>query len=280
MGTVMGMGMGTHNIINQYDFFIFDIWGTIHDGQNFIPHAKEFIDAVKDAGKQYALLSNVPRPLSVVQHKLQSLGLNIENERIITSGDFFLHECANGNLTGKGYVVGQSLNTDLLAHANVEEALNPSDASYILYLAFADDESQIDAFKQELQVLLQYKLPFVCVNPDITVYHGDKLRYCQGYFAKFYESIGGDVLYFGKPHKKIYDHLFKKFSIDKTRAIMVGDSLATDIKGANDSEIDSILVLTGLHKDERNVANLLKLSTSIPTYILSDLKLTNENSSA
>jgi HAD superfamily hydrolase (TIGR01459 family) len=276
----MGMGMGTHNIINQYDFFIFDIWGTIHDGQNFIPHAKEFIDAVKDAGKQYALLSNVPRPLSVVQHKLQSLGLNIENERIITSGDFFLHECANGNLTGKVYVVGQSLNTDLLAHANVEEALNPSDASYILYLAFADDESQIYAFKQELQVLLQYKLPFVCVNPDITVYHGDKLRYCQGYFAKFYESIGGDVLYFGKPHKKIYDHLFEKFPIDKTRAIMVGDSLSTDIKGANDSEIDSILVLTGLHKDERNVANLLKLSTSIPTYILSDLKLTNENSSA
>lgn len=269
--------MDINKILNKYDFFIFDIWGTIHDGNNFIPHAKEFVEAVKAEGKGYALLSNVPRPLSVVQQKFRSLGLDIEDERVITSGDFFLEECAKGHITGKPYVIGESLNSDLLAHANIEKAKAPSEASYILYLAFADDESQIYEFKKELQDLAKYKLPFMCVNPDITVYHGDKQRRCQGYFAEFYESIGGEVLYFGKPHKKIYEHLYEKFSVDKNSAIMVGDSLATDIKGANDSGIDSILVLTGIHQNERDVANLLKISTNKPTYTLSDLKLTHEN---
>ena len=97
----------------------------------------------------------------------------------------------------------------------------------------------------------------VCTNPDLIVHRGGIQEYCAGKIAQIFESLGGKVVYFGKPHKEIYSMCFK----DKEKVIAIGDNLRTDIKGANNMKIDSVFILDGIHRSEcQNEKNLFELS--------------------
>ena len=63
---------------------------------------------------------------------------------------------------------------------------------------------------------------------------------------KIFEKIGGKVVYFGKPHKDIYNLCLKK----NERTLAIGDNLRTDIKGANNLNLDSIFITDGIHRSE------------------------------
>ena len=86
----------------------------------------------------------------------------------------------------------------------------------------------------------------ICTNPDLTVHRGDVEEYCAGSIANLFESVGGKVIYFGKPYKEIYKMCFE--AGEKTVAI--GDNLNTDIRGANNMNIDSIFISNGVHRAE------------------------------
>jgi len=120
----------------------------------------------------------------------------------------------------------------------------------------------------------------VCVNPDLGVILGDQVHQCAGTLAQYYESLGGLVHYHGKPFDSVYKSTLQKFPTpDKKRTLAIGDSLRTDIKGAFDFGIDSILVLSGLdahHSDqeslEKKALAFLKDSILRPTYVCAELR--------
>ena len=60
-------------------------------------------------------------------------------------------------------------------------------------------------------------------------HRGNKKEYCAGYIAKIFEDMGGEVIYYGKPHKEIYKMCFN----ENEKVLAIGDNLRTDIKGAN-----------------------------------------------
>ncbi|MCE2992290.1 MAG: TIGR01459 family HAD-type hydrolase [Candidatus Jidaibacter sp.] len=263
-------------IINTYQTFILDVWGVLHDGEALLPGAHNFINRLKLEKKNFFLLSNSPRPVEDVSAKLVSLGLNIPNTNILTSGQFFIEALANPNITGtnlagKAFIIGADKHKELVASSGVTVAESLQDSSYILILAFTNKLEGIQEHTEIFKQAITFKLPMLCINPDKTVIHAGARNYCQGQFASLYEALGGKVFYFGKPYVEIYEYLFKKHGLTKDKAIMIGDSLDTDIRGANNFGIDSALLLTGIYKDETDVANLLKLSTNIPSYILDNL---------
>ena len=88
----------------------------------------------------------------------------------------------------------------------------------------------------------------ICTNPDLTVHRGEKEEYCAGYIAKIFEELGGKVVYFGKPHKEIYNMCFES----NEKVLAIGDNLRTDIQGANNLKIDSIFITEGVHRKEYN----------------------------
>jgi ribonucleotide monophosphatase NagD (HAD superfamily) len=91
----------------------------------------------------------------------------------------------------------------------------------------------------------------ICANPDLSVIRGGKQIVCAGALATRYEELGGRVRYLGKPHPSIYDHCFRLLGIaDRARILAVGDSLRTDIAGAEAAGIDAVLVIGGIHGDE------------------------------
>ena len=125
---------------------------------------------------------------------------------------------------------------------------------------------------------IDLKVKFICANPDEVVSRGNQIEFCAGALAKYYKKLGGQVRYFGKPYVEIYEEahvLIQKetgnvFSKDKILAI--GDNLKTDIAGAQNYEIDSVLILNGIYKDffrdgNLNFNNLIK-SNEIESVII------------
>ena len=100
----------------------------------------------------------------------------------------------------------------------------------------------------------------VCTNPDLIVHRGNKEEYCAGYIAKIFKELGGDVIYYGKPYKAIYEMCFKS----NEKVLAIGDNLRTDIKGANNLNKDCLFISNGVHRKE--FSNNLELQKLLDKY--------------
>ncbi len=97
----------------------------------------------------------------------------------------------------------------------------------------------------------QKGLKLLCANPDIVVDRGETREWCAGALAALYSEMGGESLYFGKPHPPVYDLARRRLAelgrpISDERILAVGDGIATDIKGALGEDIDSLFITGGL----------------------------------
>ena len=116
------------------------------------------------------------------------------------------------------------------------------------------------------------KIKMYCANPDYetTENNTDKKKFCMGAIAEIYTKMGGEVLILGKPEEEIYIKTFKYTKIDKSKTIAIGDSLFHDIKGANNFCVDSILVISGIHKDLKTIDKLSKILGALDIAKLND----------
>ena len=94
-------------------------------------------------------------------------------------------------------------------------------------------------------------LKLLCANPDIVVDRGETREWCAGALAKLYTEMGGESLYFGKPHPPIYDLARRRLQalgkdIPDSRILCVGDGILTDIDGAMGEDLDSLFITGGL----------------------------------
>ena len=92
-------------------------------------------------------------------------------------------------------------------------------------------------------------LTMICANPDLVVHRGPKLCYCAGALAKEYEKLGGTVVYYGKPHRPIYDAALAAAGNVK-KPLAIGDGMFTDILGANRAGLDVLFIADGVHGEE------------------------------
>jgi HAD superfamily hydrolase (TIGR01459 family) len=98
-------------------------------------------------------------------------------------------------------------------------------------------------------------LKLLCANPDIVVDRGETREWCAGALAKLYTEMGGESLYFGKPHPPIYDLARRRLEalgkdIPDSRILCVGDGILTDIDGAMGEDLDSLFITGGLAAQE------------------------------
>jgi HAD superfamily hydrolase (TIGR01459 family) len=121
---------------------------------------------------------------------------------------------------------------------------------------FDDTKEGPDDYRDYWAPALARRLPFYCANPDLVVQRGDQLITCAGALAQAYESLGGDVLYLGKPHLPVYDFVAERLAelagraIAREKWLAIGDGLKTDITGATRAGIDALLITGGIHESE------------------------------
>ena len=114
----------------------------------------------------------------------------------------------------------------------------------------------------------------ICTNPDLIVHRGSQSEYCAGTLALMFEKLGGEVIYFGKPHPEIYKFCMK----GRENILAIGDNLRTDIRGANNMKFDSLFITNGIHKDEflnlpvENYDKILEKYKAKTNYYQSELK--------
>ena len=112
----------------------------------------------------------------------------------------------------------------------------------------------------------------ICTNPDLIVDRGNVRELCAGSIAMIFEKMGGQVVYFGKPHPEVYNLSSEN---NNKKILAIGDNLNTDIRGANLLNYDSLLVSNGIHRDEikkKGIEEISREYESIVNFIQSDLK--------
>lgn len=274
------------HLVSKYDVFVFDLWGVVHDGTSLIQDTVRFIQTLDLSKKQIVFLSNSSRSSSSVKKLLESMGLVFKDKfDLITSGEFFEHSIKNDtslSVRNKFYDIGGSFRS--LESTKIEFVNNLEECDYVIITMNSHSSgSNTEFWNRKLEEAASRDIPALCINPDFQAPHGDSFHFTPGYFANKYRHLGGNVRYFGKPHVPIYEfalskHMKGKYS-PKKKAIAIGDSLSTDIKGANAFGIDSILFLRrGIHKSyyRKSEGELLSLCNEhdiYPTYITDDMLL-------
>ncbi len=239
------------NVIDNYDLFLFDLWGVIVEGDHLYPGVIEGINEILTQ-KNVIFLTNAPRPNYLLTKKLQSWGLNnITPEKIVSSGDISRQLIQEHQKTlnhrVKIFHLGQERNEDTLHNIDCDLISQIEQADILLLSLYRDEHENINEYNQLLEKAAQLPhLHNICSNPDVIIPVQENIRYCSGYFANIIEKHGGSVIYAGKPKASIYNRVFELHpNINKDRILMIGDTFETDILGANNSGIHSALVLSG-----------------------------------
>jgi len=275
---------GLSDIAEHYDHFILDIYGVLHDG--ILPFALtiETLEKLKRAGKQTCLLSNSPRRVDNVISALKSMGITRAHyDHILTSGEATYQALKNrdADLGNDCWFIGNAWGSEILEGQNLKILNDPEKASFLLNSIPGTEGTERDKFMKQLKIAADKDLPMLCANPDLVVNIGTELYECAGTFAALYEQMGGRVVYFGKPHKPVYETCFTLLGKpDKSRICAVGDSFHTDITGANRFRIDSLINLIGIHWEEvvtngkadpAKLEALLESQSTQPTYMMAGL---------
>jgi HAD superfamily hydrolase (TIGR01459 family) len=238
---------GLKSIVDNYDIFYIDLWGVIHNGINLHKNALEVLEEITKAKKQYVLLTNAPRPNSIVKTFLKKMGMNEKTrEKVYSSGEASLSYLKKNYLDEKFYHIGPPRDFDLFVEFVNNKRKDINESSYFLCTGlFEDHDEDLNYYRELFKDHLNKKM--ICTNPDLIVDRGNKRELCAGSVALIFEKMGGEVIYFGKPYSQVYN---QSINNKNKKVLSIGDNLNTDIKGANILNYDSLLISNGIHKNE------------------------------
>ena len=251
---------GLRALAPHYDVLICDIWGVIHNGRAAYDGVVECLSHFRrQHGGVVLLLSNAPRPSPPIREQLQGFGVGPEvYDTLVTSGDLtrvLLAEKA-ADQDFKIHHVGPDRDLTLFDGLQVSR-VDLNDAQAIVCTGpFDDTKEGPEDYREYWREALARRLPFYCANPDLQVQRGDQLIYCAGALAQDYERQGGEVIYLGKPHLPVYDFVAQQLKlttgreIPRTKWLVIGDGLKTDILGATRAAIDALLITGGIHEPQ------------------------------
>ena len=272
------------DLVDGVEVVLSDIWGVVHNGLESFPEACEALHTYRSRGGTVILITNAPRPADSVQRQLRKLGVPDETyDAIVSSGDLtrlYVAEHPGRKMFWLGPERDNSIYRGLDAvTAPLEEA------DYIVCTGLYDDETETaEDYRGMMLKARERKLTLVCANPDIVVERGDRLIYCAGAIAELYRELGGEVIFYGKPHRPIYERAMalagerQGHQIDRKKVLAIGDSVRTDLTGAREFGIDCLFVTRGIHAeefeglDQLDPASVLELFGHPPKALMRELK--------
>jgi HAD superfamily hydrolase (TIGR01459 family) len=244
------------DLVGGVDVLLSDIWGVVHNGLVAFPEACEALHSFRKQGGVVILITNAPRPADSVQRQLRKLGVPDDiYDAIVSSGDLTRHFVADHS-GQKVFWLGPERDNSI--HRGLDPVLAPlAQADYIVCTGLFNDETESAAdYLAMMRQARERNLTMICANPDIIVERGDRLVYCAGAIAELYRELGGEVIFYGKPHLPIYQRAMaladerRSHATPLNRVLAIGDSVRTDLAGAHGFGIDCLFVTRGIHAEE------------------------------
>lgn len=246
----------------SYDALLVDLWGCLHNGISPFPAAVAALQEYRAGGGAVVLLTNAPRHHRMVKRQIDRMGVPEDCwDVIVSSGDAARAAMYRGAVGHKVWFMGEK--HDLSFFDPSEDVADPiavelvplDEAEGIVCCGPFDPFAAPESWRPDLLYAKQKGLKLLCANPDLVVDRGDKREWCAGAVAQMYDEMGGESLYFGKPHPPIYDLARRRLAetghvVPEARMLAIGDGIATDIAGAIGEDIDALFITGGLAAEE------------------------------
>ncbi len=281
-------------ISSRYDALFVDLWGCLHNGVTAYPEAVAAMQTYRAGGGTVVLVTNSPKPRKGVAAQLHQFGVPDDAyDAIATSGDSARAAMFRGVVGDKVYFMGDAAR-DAGFFEPMEVIEDPvhitrvplDQATGIVCCGPFDPLADPAVNRPDFLYAKQKGLKLLCANPDIVVDRGDVREWCAGALAQLYTEMGGESLYFGKPHPPIYDLARRRLAalgkdIGEEGILAIGDGIGTDIAGAMGENIDSLFITGGLAASETNAEGqphparleaYLAQKMASPTYTIGHLR--------
>ncbi len=236
----------------NYDCVLCDIWGVIHDGVTVDMQAVEALQKFKTGGGRVILLTNAPRPAASVARQLAGLGAPDDcGDAIVTSGDV-TRKLLQERRAKKIWHLGPERDNGVYAGLSVNLCERQESEVILCTGLFEDDTETPEDYRTIFEECLAAGQEMICANPDLMVDRGGTLVPCAGALAELYGTIGGAVVYAGKPWRPIYDMAMEiAGNIVRDRVLAIGDSIRTDMRGAHNCGFDALFIEGVISATER-----------------------------
>ncbi|MEQ3707847.1 MAG: TIGR01459 family HAD-type hydrolase [Tateyamaria sp.] len=280
-------------VSDRYDALFVDLWGCVHNGVHALPEAVAALQTYRKTGGKVVLVTNSPRPRAGVTKQLVQFGVPDDAwDTIATSGDSARSAMFRGVVGQKVHLIGYPGDERFFEPIGVVK--DPIDvqivpleqAEGIVCTGPRDPMADPATMRPEFLMAKQLGLKLLCANPDIVVDRGEVREWCAGALAQLYTEMGGESLYFGKPHPPIYDLARRRLfelgvDVPDSNILAIGDGVLTDIAGAMGEDIDSLFISGGLAAAETKtitqpepdaLSAYLKREMSAPTFTIGHLR--------
>jgi HAD superfamily hydrolase (TIGR01459 family) len=243
--------------LSRYEVLFCDVWGVVHNGVTAFDGACRALAKFRASGGTVILVSNAPVPKRRVSDMLDSRHVpRAAWDDIVSSGDIALAHVEERNFH-LIYCIGPQDRDQALFSALRGRSVALAEAEAIVCTGLNDDRRETpEDYRGILERALEKRLPFVCANPDLIVDVGGALFYCAGAIADLYAHMGGEVYWAGKPYLSAYETAHRKAenlrnaNVEKSKILVIGDALRTDIKGAENYGCDALFIASGIHRHE------------------------------
>lgn len=249
--------------LREKSAFICDMDGVIYHGNRIIPRVKEFMNWLENNGKKFLFLTNSsersPRELA---QKLGRMGLDVDESHFYTSALATASFLASQHRGCSAYVIGEPG----LTYALYEAGLSMNDVNPD-YVVFGETRS-LNYEKIERAVkLVMNGARLIGTNSDLTApTENGIIPACRALIAPIEKTTGKMAYYVGKPNPLMMRHALKKLGCHRVDAAIIGDRMDTDIIAGIESELDTVLVLSGVTTPE-----MIDDFPYRPKYILRDV---------
>lgn len=265
-GSSGSLGASTRPLSEAYDLVMLDLDGVVYVGGEAIPGVATHLAKARAADARLAFITNnAARPPAEVAAHLTELGVPAQQEDVVTSAQ------AAARLLADRFGAGARI--AYLGSAGLEECLR---AAGLVPVGVADDAVAVATgygpdvvWHDVMRVAVRIRdgLPWVASNTDYTIPTPYGVAPGHGVQVEMLRRFTGvEPTVAGKPARPLLDETVRR--VGGQRPLMVGDRLDTDIEGARNAGIDSLLVLTGV----TGLAELVAAAPAMrPTYVAPDL---------
>ncbi len=227
--------------------FISDMDGVIYHGDTLLPGVKDFVRWLKKEKKHFLFLTNsserTPREL---QEKLHRLGIDVDRNVFYTSALATAQFLSSQKPHGTAFIIGEA--GLINAMYNVGYTMNNIDPDYVV----VGDTRNYSYEKLEQAVNLVLKgAKLIGTNPDVSgpVEKGIAPS-TKALIAPIELATGRQAYFVGKPNPLMMRIALKKLGVPPEETIIIGDRMDTDVIAGIESEIDTLLVLSGISTQE------------------------------
>ena len=223
--------------------YIIDMDGVIYHGNRLLPGVTDFLAWLEASGKKYLFLTNSSeRTPKELQEKMKRLGINVGEEHFYTSALATASFLSNQKPNGSAYIIGDAG----LIHAlySVGYSVNNVNPDYVV----VGETHSYNFEKVELAVNLVIRgAKLIGTNSDISGPIEVGITPSTKALIAPIEIASGKKAYFvGKPNPLMMRIALKRLGVKREDAIVIGDRMDTDVRSGLESDLDTLLVLSGI----------------------------------